>query len=66
MSTIRINNVGKVHKTPFYESTISLTLLCTAQKRFVRALFGTAQQPHSRDIFLIQKIFPLDKLINQQ
>ena len=32
----------------------------------MRALFATAQQPHSRDIFLIQKIFPLDKLINQQ
>ena len=37
-----------------------------AQKRSVRALFATAQQPHSRDIFLNQKILPLDKLINQQ
>ena len=40
-------------------------MLCTAQKRSVRALFATAQQPHSRDIFLNQKILPLDKLINQ-
>ena len=30
--------------------------LCTAQKRSVRALFATAQQPHSRDIFNNQKI----------
>ena len=41
-------------------------MLCTAQKRSVRALFATAQQRHSRDIFLNQKILPLDKLINQQ
>ena len=41
-------------------------MLCTAQKRSVRALFATAQQPHSRDIFINQKILPLDKLINQQ
>ena len=41
-------------------------MLCTAQKRSVRALFDTAQQPHSRDIFLNKKILPLDKLINQQ
>ena len=41
-------------------------MLCTAQKRTVRALFATAQQPHSRDIFLYQKILPLDKFINQQ
>ena len=41
-------------------------MLSTAQKRSVRALFATAQQPHSRDIFLNQKILPLDKLINQQ
>ena len=32
----------------------------------MRALFATEQQPHSRDIFLNQKILPLDKLINQQ
>ena len=38
---------------------------CTAQKRSVRTLFATAQQPHSRDIFNA-KILPLDKLINQQ
>ena len=43
----------------------NLKMLCTAQKRSVCALFDTEQQPHSRDIFLIQKI-PLDKLINQQ
>ena len=41
-------------------------MLCTAQKRSVHALFATAQQPHSRDIFLNQKTLPLDKLINQQ
>ena len=41
-------------------------MLCTAQKRSVRALFATAQQQHSRDIFLNAKILPLDKLINQQ
>ena len=32
----------------------------------MRALFATAQQPHSRDSFLNQKILTLDKLINQQ
>ena len=32
----------------------------------MRALFATAQQPHSRNIFLNQKILPLEKLINQQ
>ena len=31
----------------------------------MRTLFATAQQPHSRDIFINQKILPLDKLINQ-
>ena len=41
-------------------------MLCTARKRSVRALFATAQQPHSRDIFLNQKILPIDKLINHQ
>ena len=40
-------------------------MLCTAQKISVRALFATARQPHSKDIFLNQKILPLDKLINQ-
>ena len=44
----------------------NLKVLCTAQKRSVRALFATGQQPHSRDIFLNKKILPLDKLINQQ
>ena len=29
-------------------------------------LFATAHQPHSRDIFINEKILPLDKLINQQ
>ena len=37
---------------------------CTAQKRSVRTLFATAQQPHSRDIN--QNNLPLEKLINQQ
>ena len=32
----------------------------------MRALFATAQQPHTRDIFLNQKILPLEKLITQQ
>ena len=41
-------------------------MLRIAQKGSVRALFATAQQQHSRDIFLDQKILPLDKLINQQ
>ena len=44
----------------------NLKTLCTAQKRSVRPLFATAQQPHSRDIFVNQKILPLDKLINQK
>ena len=44
----------------------NLKIVCTARKRSVRALFATAQQPHSRDIFLNQNILPLDKLINQQ
>ena len=35
------------------------------QKRSVRTLFATAQQPHSRDIFIIQKNLPLDKVTNQ-
>ena len=42
----------------------------TAQKKSVRTLFATAQQLHAeqlmRDIFINQKILPLDKLINQQ
>ena len=44
----------------------NLKTLRTAQKRSVRTLFATAQRPHSRDIFINQKILPLDKLINQQ
>ena len=44
----------------------NLKIICTAQKRSVRTLFATAQQPHSRDIFINLKILPLDKLINQQ
>ena len=32
----------------------------------MRALLVTAQQPHSTDIFLNEKILPVDKLINQQ
>ena len=35
-------------------------------KRPVRTLFATAQQPHSRDILINQKILPLDKLIHPQ
>ena len=44
----------------------NLKTLCTAQKRSVRTLFAAAQQPHSRDTFINQKIWPMDKLINQQ
>ena len=44
----------------------NLKTLCTAQKRSVRTLFATAQQPHSRDIFINQNILPLDKVIKQQ
>ena len=44
----------------------NLKTLCTAQKRSVRTLFATVQQPHSRVVFIYQKILPLDKLINQQ
>ena len=43
----------------------NLKTLCTTQKRSVRTLFATAQQPNLRDIFINQKIFPLDKLIDQ-
>ena len=32
----------------------------------VRTLFSTAQKSLSRDIFINQKILPLDKLIKQQ
>ena len=32
----------------------------------MRTLFATGQRPHSRDIFINQKILPLDKLINLQ
>ena len=32
----------------------------------IYTLFATAQQPHSWDIFINQKILPLDKQINQQ
>ena len=32
----------------------------------MRALFASGQHPHSRDIFLNQKILPLDKLNNQR
>ena len=32
----------------------------------MQTLYATAQQPHSKDNFINQKILPLDKLINQQ
>ena len=50
---------------PFTYRT-NLKTLCTAKKRTVSTLFATAQQLHSRDIFINQKNLPLDKLINQQ
>ena len=57
--TYCINRFSSTYRT-------NLKKLCTAQKRSVRALFATAQQPHSRDIFLCQNILTLNKLINQQ
>ena len=36
-------------------SQTNLKIPCTAQKRSVRTLFATAQQPHSRDISSIKK-----------
>ena len=57
--TYCVNVWSSTHRTNF-------KMLCTTQKRSVRALFATSQQPHLRDIFLNQKILPLDKLINQQ
>ena len=44
----------------------NLKTQCTAQTRSVRSLFATSEQPHLRDIFINQKIKPLDKLINRQ
>ena len=40
-------------------------MYCTNEIRAC-TIFATAQQPHSRDIFLNEKIMFLDKLINQQ
>ena len=37
-------------------SRTNFKTLCTAQKRSVRTLFAAAQQPHSRDIFINQRI----------
>ena len=62
-TTAKLNNWVK--STNFFFSD-NFKILCTAQKRSMRALFATAQQPHSRNIFLKQKIFLLDTLINQQ
>ena len=36
----------------------NLKIVCTAQKRSVRALFGTTQKPLSRDCFLNQRNSP--------
>ena len=44
----------------------NLKTLCKAQNTSVSTLFTTTQQPHSRDIFMNQKLLPLDKLINHQ
>ena len=44
----------------------NLKTLCAAQMSSVSTLVATAQLLHSRDIFVNQKILPLDKLINQQ
>ena len=57
--TYCINVLSSTYRTNF-------KTLCIAQKRSVRTLFATAQQPHSRDIFINKKVLPLDKLINQQ
>ena len=51
---------------PYLTYCINFKTLCTTQKRSACTLFATAQQPHSRDIFINQKMLPLDKLINQQ
>ena len=45
---------------------IKLKTKWTALQRLVHTLFATAQQPHSSDIFIKQKILPVDKLINEQ
>ena len=42
----------------------NLKKLWTVQKRSVLALFATAQQPHSMDTLLSQKIIHLDKFID--
>ena len=63
---LRVISLCKTANYPLSTYRTNLKILCTAQKRFVRALFATDQQPHSRDIFLNQKMFYLDKLINQQ
>ena len=57
--TYCINSWSSTYRTNF-------KTLCTTQKRSVRTLFATAQQPHLRDIFINQKMLPLDELINQQ
>ena len=54
----------------------NLKTICTAQRRsahpyltliwLLSSLLATAQQPHSRDIFINKKNLPLDKQINQQ
>ena len=57
--TVSINVWSSTYQT-------HLKTQCTAQKRSVRTLFATAQQPHSRYILINQIILLLDKLINQQ
>ena len=42
-----------------------LKSVCATQNLLMCTHFAAAQQPHSRDIFITQKILPLDKLINQ-
>ena len=48
-----------------YETNFKIVCY-TAPKRSVCAIFSIAQQPHSRDILLYQKILTLNYLINQQ
>ena len=67
-NTLDIKSKRLIYNSLVWSSTYqtNLKIVCTSLKRSVPALFTTAQQPHSRDIFLNQKIISLDKLINQQ
>ena len=61
-----INHVNLLCERLVVTYRTNLKFVCTAQKRFVRALFATAQQRRSRDIFSNQKNLSIYTLINQQ